>query len=647
MTIAIRQLVAIALGYISALSGPGAREDQGSVAGIPKDLSDGFVDGYTPQPAIEGRPPQIGFRRPQQSERVKRDCLANGTNFCFGDSNNYCSSCGTCCSASTDSNNKVLVTETSFMSVTLTHVVTDIATVIQKVIETSVVYSTVDVTNTNAATQTNWIYVTATTVGKRALPAPTLTTHEPTATDSLPIITPTATTTAPALTSAAPADAAKTEAIRPRDSEPVAETQVAVQSTSVVHEAVTNVVTITSTIASTTTVLTTSTEYQTLFHTKTIVLNAKATVEATSAWTITSHFPVTLTVTALATAKPTGVVASSSTVAPALITSVASGDKTTSKPLSTGSIAGIAVGATFAGIALCVILFLVWNRHQKAKREREAITEDYAYLGTGRSHGFDSAQVGRSNSGSGGGGNRPPQLYRNVYSGPPSNTARMDSVRKPSMAMTQVDSNERGLPPAPWYTINTNTNTNARTSPRTSPTASPVSPTASSLPFGSEANNQLAYGRAVHLRSGSAQTNATALSSTVVGGGNNSTRNSTRSNSSKAARLSAGGIQHKRASSSGGGSGITNETSTADEASEEASKEGVSSYYNLRPAELDNSQAPMLITPPDPPSPMLEPRLGPLRIINASASVNGSVDELPNINDETGPPLHPPAPPQS
>ena len=40
------------------------------------------------------------------------------------------------------------------MSVTLTHVVTNIATIIQKVVETSIVYSTVDVTNTNAETQT-------------------------------------------------------------------------------------------------------------------------------------------------------------------------------------------------------------------------------------------------------------------------------------------------------------------------------------------------------------------------------------------------------------------------------------------------------------------------------------------------------------
>ncbi|CAK7238972.1 MAG: hypothetical protein STHCBS139747_000393 [Sporothrix thermara] len=267
---------------------------------------------------------------------------------------------------------------------------------------------------------------------------------------------------------------------------------------------------------------------------------------------------------------------------------------------------------------------------------REAITEDYAYLGTGRSDGFGHAPVGRSNSGSGGGGgggNTPPQLFENVYSGPPPNTARMTSVRKSSMGMTQVESNERGLPPTPWYTINTN----PKTSPRTSPAASPISPTASSLPFGSEANHQqLAYGRAAHMRSESAQTAATGLSSTVVGGGNDSNRNSMRSNSGKAARLSSGGMTHTRASSLGAGSGITNVTAAADELDQgaDASAGGFTNSYNPEPAEVASTSAPVMATLPDPPSPMLEPRLGPLRIMNATVPVNDSVEELPQISTE-------------
>ena len=106
MPIGIRQAIAIALGYTGSLPVNWAKRDPGFVTGISDDLSDGFLDGYTSSPALDGRPPQIGFRRPQQSERVKRDCLTNGTNFCFGDSSNYCSSCGTCCLAASDNNNK-------------------------------------------------------------------------------------------------------------------------------------------------------------------------------------------------------------------------------------------------------------------------------------------------------------------------------------------------------------------------------------------------------------------------------------------------------------------------------------------------------------------------------------------------------------
>ncbi|CAK7263046.1 hypothetical protein SEPCBS57363_000369 [Sporothrix epigloea] len=524
------------------------------------------------------------------------------------------------------------------MATTTTHVVTSIATIFKSVIESSVVYSTVEVTITNAETQTNWDYITATTVGKRVILAPTSTMSEAMITAKFPVILP-ATSVTPDHTHTV-AETAGIETVQARQAEPDASTLVAVQSTSTIYQAVTGAVTVTSTTVSTTTALKTSTTYQTLFQTKTVVLNAKTTVKATSTWTITSHFPVTLTVTAVATDAPSE---TSSTVAPALITNVASGKKKSSVSLSTGAIAGIAIAATFVGVALCVMLFFVWLRHQKQKREREAITEDYAYLGTGRSHGFDTAQAKRSNSGNGSGGNSPPLLYRNTYSGPPTNSARMSSVHRSSMAMAQVESNERGLPPTPWYTTkdnpNPNPNTNARPSPRislsTSLATSPTSPTVSAQPYGNEMNHQLALGRAVHTRSGSAQTMATATSSTVFGGGNNSTRNSMRSNSGKTTRLSSSGNPHKRASSSGAGSGITNDTIAIDQFSEDASKESVYNYNKLTPTELASTPAPMKETQPDPPSPMLEPRLGPLRIMNASAPARDSVEELPKIDNES------------
>ncbi|CAK7269147.1 hypothetical protein SEPCBS119000_003423 [Sporothrix epigloea] len=443
------------------------------------------------------------------------------------------------------------------------------------------------------------------------------------------------------------AKAVETQAVQVRQAVPNANTLLAVQSTSTIRQAVTGIVTVTSTAVSTTTALNTSTTYSTVFQTNTVVLNAKTTVQATSTWTITSHFPVTLTVTAIATDTPTD---TSSTAAPALITNVSSGKKTSSVSLSTGAIAGIAVAATFVGVALCVLLFFVWLRHQKQKREREAITEDYAYLGTGRSDGFDTAKAGRSNSSNGGGGNSPPLLYRNTYSGPPTNAARMASVRKSSMAMSQVESNERGLPLTPWYTANANNGISTRPSPRTSlstsRTTSAVSPTASTPQFGIDMGHQLAIGRAVHTRSGSAQTTATTLSSTVYGGGNNSPRNSMRSNSGKAARLSSAGNPQQRASSSGAASGVTNDTVAADLSSENASKEGAPNYLNSIPLELASTPAPMKWTQPDPPSPMLEPRLGPLRVMNASAPARDSIEELPKIEGELASRL-PPTPSSS
>ncbi len=53
-----------------------------------------------PQPSINGTPSFLRYQDPPPDLR-KRDCLANGTNYCFGDTANYCTSCGTCCSDAT------------------------------------------------------------------------------------------------------------------------------------------------------------------------------------------------------------------------------------------------------------------------------------------------------------------------------------------------------------------------------------------------------------------------------------------------------------------------------------------------------------------------------------------------------------------
>lgn len=51
------------------------------------------------QPLADTRPALTG-RHKGLPVLARRECLANGTNFCFSNDINYCSSCGTCCSSS-------------------------------------------------------------------------------------------------------------------------------------------------------------------------------------------------------------------------------------------------------------------------------------------------------------------------------------------------------------------------------------------------------------------------------------------------------------------------------------------------------------------------------------------------------------------
>lgn len=54
---------------------------------------------YAWSEAVAGTPPLFALHD-QPADLAKRDCSANGTNFCFGNDVNYCASCGTCCSDS-------------------------------------------------------------------------------------------------------------------------------------------------------------------------------------------------------------------------------------------------------------------------------------------------------------------------------------------------------------------------------------------------------------------------------------------------------------------------------------------------------------------------------------------------------------------
>ena len=46
---------------------------------------------------IPGTKALSGFQEHGVIELGRRDCLPNGTNFCFGNDVNFCSGCGTCC----------------------------------------------------------------------------------------------------------------------------------------------------------------------------------------------------------------------------------------------------------------------------------------------------------------------------------------------------------------------------------------------------------------------------------------------------------------------------------------------------------------------------------------------------------------------
>lgn len=336
----------------------------------------------------------------------------------------------------------------------------------------------------------------------------------------------------------------------------------------------------------------------------------------------------------------------SSTVAPALITG--STDKIARTSLSSGAIAGIAVGAALAVLVACLFLFCILRRHKKRKAELQAITEDYAYFGTGRSNseggiGDNSRYVAY------------PSDSPNQYSGPPPPAARSraTSVQSPSMAQAS----ERGLPPIPWFS-------EALNKPVATAPTSPTPTTSSSRMSNKEANT------GKHVRSPSGQTMATVASSTVVGGGSARTSlqsMTTNSANAKAALLlpgaSAGNNPHRRASSSGGGSGMTVETLNeleGDEPTAAPSPATMASGVSVpqdpqhplqpipQPAVLlqptpQAPQAPLELAQPRPQPRASSPEirtqhgvLGPLRVVNTPA-IPDAIDETADPNQQSNP----------
>ncbi|OAA61169.1 hypothetical protein SPI_05193 [Niveomyces insectorum RCEF 264] len=475
---------------------------------------------YFELPAIQGQPALTSFRR-MSTDLQKRDCLANGTNFCFGNGNNYCGSCGTCCGESGSGSKKwccpadgiccgsaccangqtcndgkcfapvVTVTATSDVTATITQVVSNVATIVQQVVESTVINSVVE----------NWVYVTVTTVEKRALPtaAPPGDSQGDSADAEVHGDEPPAT---------AEADDAGEAALWRRQATAAALSAAA--PTTTVNRVDTVTAVVTDIVFSTTTILTTSTVFDTLFQTNT-------------RWPRCRRRPRTLT-----------------NLAP---------DAVAHAHLSASAIAGIAVGSAAFALIASLLLFAAVRRQQRIRRQRQAIEDEYAFFATGR--------------GSGG----PPQDYAGTS---PPVTAGPDGPG--SSDLLHPDS-ERGLPPVPWFSKL------QRVSFAGTPAAAAT--TTHDDDDGGDEKHQTQpqqeasspfLARIANMRPLSGQTAVTAGSrgSTVVGGGGGSSRRASVGTTHSPGRASgtdsntttnnnAGGL-HERTSSSGAASGMTAST---------------------------------------------------------------------------------------
>ncbi|KAH8884469.1 hypothetical protein GQ53DRAFT_810808 [Thozetella sp. PMI_491] len=335
----------------------------------------------------------------------KRDCLPNGTNYCFGDGVSYCSSCGTCCtqgkyccsssqtccgtgccdsgetcsegkciSSQVSSSSSILggsvATTTTIIFQTVTRVATQVATVVFAEVDTSTVVSTVEVTVTDAATQTDLVWVTVTAEAAGSKRTPTLLeqerfqergdTHEEPE-SPLPIVLQTLKAAWGVLAGRGLGTKLNhlvddLAPIRRADPPATLTTTVLVTQTTAVD----------SIVSTTVTTAVTSFVQTTIFETVTKALNAKFTTTVTSTFTLTSHPRTTQIVTNTANV----VFTQTSDLAP--ITSTASSTPAPSasgSALSTPAIAGIAAGSAAFVIILAGLVAFIWFRRHKTKVE--------------------------------------------------------------------------------------------------------------------------------------------------------------------------------------------------------------------------------------------------------------------------------------
>ncbi|KAK4202286.1 hypothetical protein QBC40DRAFT_169680 [Triangularia verruculosa] len=324
----------------------------------------------------------------------RRECLANGTNFCFNNNVDSCPGCGNCCRDSdrkyccaagrpccgsgcclagqicspkgdcVSSVETVTITKTIFQ--TTTRVATQRATILLVKVESSTIVSTVDVTVSSADTQTNIVWKTATVTAPPAkrsalvleLPQPNRGIY-PLKVSSITRL----------FISLVLEKNSSSSRNKRRGSAGVLLRRQS-PSSNTITKFITDIADVVSTTSITITTQTTSTFVTTVFQTNTRILHALATVVETSTLTITSRPAVvqTITTTASLILPP---LTTPSDVSPT--TSTTSSPTTTpttapSQSLPTTAIAGIAAGTSALALVLAgLIIFFIRRRRYRSQ----------------------------------------------------------------------------------------------------------------------------------------------------------------------------------------------------------------------------------------------------------------------------------------
>ncbi|KAK0731735.1 hypothetical protein B0H67DRAFT_549439 [Lasiosphaeris hirsuta] len=378
-------------GHVSAL--PDARKSS-NLGAVIDNADTVFLSNWVAP--VPGTRAYVGHQERGKIDIGRRDCLPNGTNYCFGDTVNFCFNCGTCCvdgiyccgaggiccgtgccaSGQTCDDGQCkssvnAVTVTSIAYETVTRTATQVATILLVIVDTSTIVATSDVTVSNQATQTNVVWTTTTvfeaetTPGSVRIRAVDNAPPEPRSAWKRALSAAwTSLTTKDVVVDARSPNVVRDRIVRRQATKEPG----SVAAASTVTQFNTQTVEITSVISVTITTSTTSFVMKTVVITNTRVFNAQATTETTSTLTIISRQPKTEFITTTATPIRPG----TATLSEPTSSSTGSGapvvPANASKSVSTGAIAGAAVGGTvFAIIIAAIVIFFIRHRRSKQK----------------------------------------------------------------------------------------------------------------------------------------------------------------------------------------------------------------------------------------------------------------------------------------